>query len=220
MFAQDCPEGEKCNAWANDGGGAWNSTKCVPVDPDPDDVHEPCSVEGSGVSGIDSCVKGAICWNVDPETNTGHCVGLCQGDEVKCTRDPSSCCPPGFACTVGQMATLILCLQECDPILQDCLGGGEVCYPVGNSFECYPDVSGDMGAAGDPCEFINACDPATFCGDPAAYPGCEPMAGWCCIPFCALDNPGTCVAGTECEPWYDPMDVPPGYENLGACLIP
>ena len=176
-------------------------------------------MEGSGVSGIDSCVKGAMCWNVDPETNVGICVGLCQGSEQACVDDVSTCCPPKQFCTISGSGVLILCLESCDPIVQDCFDPGEVCYPAGNSFQCAPDDSGDMGAVGDPCEFINACDPGTFCGNPAAYPGCDPMAGGCCIPFCPLDAP-ECVAGTECEPWYDPMDVPPGYENLGACVIP
>ncbi|MEZ4450962.1 MAG: hypothetical protein R3B09_15885 [Nannocystaceae bacterium] len=218
-WEQDCPEGQKCNAWANDGGGAWNANKCVPVVPDPDAVGEPCSVEGSGVSGLDSCDKGAMCWSVDPETNVGVCVGLCQGDETKCTSDPSTCCPPGSACVVGQMAVLILCLQSCDPLLQDCEGNGEVCYPEGVDFKCAPDVSGDMGAGGDPCDVLNECDPGTFCGNPAFFPGCDPNAAGCCIPFCSLMSPG-CVMGTVCQPWYDPMDVPPGYEDLGACVIP
>ena len=219
LWTQNCPEGEKCNPWAHDGGGSWSGHKCSPIDPDTDGVGEACSVQGDAVSGIDSCVQGAMCWDVDPETNTGRCVALCAGNETKCTEDPASCCPPGTECTISGDGVLILCLQACDPITQNCESSGQVCYPVGDSFQCAPDVSGDMGAVGDPCEFINACDPGTHCGNPAVYPGCDPMAGGCCIPFCELDNPD-CVAGTECEPWYDPMDVPPGYENLGACVIP
>ncbi|MEZ4449139.1 MAG: hypothetical protein R3B09_06640 [Nannocystaceae bacterium] len=120
--------------------------KCVPVDPG---VWEPCTVEGNGVSGVDSCDKGAMCWEVNPETNTGIYA------------------------------------------------------------------SGDMGVVGDPCEFINVCDPGTFCGNPAAYPGCDPNAGGCCIPFCSLKAPD-CVGGTECQPWFDEMKTPPGYEDVGA----
>ncbi|MEZ4448262.1 MAG: hypothetical protein R3B09_02200 [Nannocystaceae bacterium] len=219
VWDQNCLDGMKCNAWANDGGSAWNSTKCVPVDADPDAVGEPCSVVGSGVSGVDSCDKGAMCWNVDPETNMGVCVGLCQGNEDKCTSDPSSCCPPGSACTIPASGNLILCLQTCDPIIQDCEGSKDACYPVSNGFQCAPDVSGDMGAIGDPCEFINVCDPGTFCGNPGAYPGCDANAAGCCTPFCSLKDPD-CVMGTECLAWYDPMDVPPGYEDLGFCVIP
>ncbi|MEZ4453963.1 MAG: ribulose phosphate epimerase [Nannocystaceae bacterium] len=217
IWAQDCKDGEKCNAWANDGGGAWNSTKCVPDGTD--GVGDPCTVEGSGVSGLDSCAKGGMCWNVDPETNMGVCVALCEGSEDKCTADAASCCGPGTACTIANMGSLILCLQTCDPLIQNCENPKDVCYPVNDTFQCAPDVSGDMGAIGDPCEFINVCDPGTFCGNPGAYPGCDPNAAGCCIPFCDLDAPD-CVAMTECTAWYDPMDVPPGYESLGACVIP
>ncbi|MEZ4449138.1 MAG: hypothetical protein R3B09_06635 [Nannocystaceae bacterium] len=77
-----------------------------------------------------------------------------------------------------------------------------------------------MGAAGEDCDFINACDPGSYCGDPAIYPGCDPNAAGCCIPFCSLKAPD-CAMGTACQPWYDPMDgVPPGYEDVGACVIP
>ena len=55
--------------WANDGGGAWNATKCEEIPPEPDGVGEPCTVEISGTSGVDTCVLGAMCWDVDPETN-------------------------------------------------------------------------------------------------------------------------------------------------------
>ena len=206
-------------AYANDGGSSWNALKCTPIDPDPDGVGEPCTVEGNGVSGIDSCILGAMCWNVDPETNAGVCVGLCQGSEEQCSYDPGGCCPAGSACTIPSNGVLILCLQTCDPILQDCEGQGDVCYPVGDDFQCAPDDSGEMGAVGDPCEYINACDPATHCGDPATFPGCDLRASGCCIPFCEI-GVTECPKLTECLPWYDPIDTPPGYEDLGACVIP
>src|SRR5262245_15971404 len=28
VWAQDCPPGEKCMPWANDGGSSWNSLRC------------------------------------------------------------------------------------------------------------------------------------------------------------------------------------------------
>lgn len=55
VFAQDCPPGEKCVPWANDGGGVWNATRCSPVDDDPAAPGEPCTVEGGPTSGIDDC---------------------------------------------------------------------------------------------------------------------------------------------------------------------
>lgn len=220
IWAQDdCCAGEKCNPWAMDGGSAWVWTRCSPIESDPDQVGEPCTVVDSPVSGIDSCEKGAMCWSVDPETNSGICVALCKGSEYRCSVDPWSCCPDVHACTIGAHGALILCLEFCDPLLQNCLDEGEVCYPNGNRFECLPDNSGGKGAVGEPCEFINACAPGSFCADPKYYPGCDLNAAGCCVPFCRLDMP-ECGPGTECLPWYDPMDVPPGYENLGACVIP
>ncbi len=40
IWAQDCPEGEKCMPWANDGGGSWNATRCSPLDPNPSAVGD------------------------------------------------------------------------------------------------------------------------------------------------------------------------------------
>ncbi len=48
VFKQDCPEGEKCSAYADDGGTSWNASKCVPVNGD-GQPGEPCTVEGSAL---------------------------------------------------------------------------------------------------------------------------------------------------------------------------
>jgi hypothetical protein len=62
LWKQDCPPGEKCMPWANDGGGSWNATRCTPLAEDPRQPGEPCTVEGSGVSGRDDCDIRAMCW--------------------------------------------------------------------------------------------------------------------------------------------------------------
>ncbi|MEZ4451618.1 MAG: hypothetical protein R3B09_19255 [Nannocystaceae bacterium] len=218
LWSQDCPEGEKCTAWAK-GGGAWNATKCVPIDPDPEAPGEPCSAEGDGARGVDTCAKGSICVNIDPVTHEGYCVAFCAGVESECVADPASCCAPGFFCSITGCSACALCLQRCDPIAQDCARPGEYCYAVDGGFQCLPDVSGDMGAAGDPCDFVNACDPGTVCGSVDALPGCDPDAAGCCVPLCSLDAP-ECPPETGCQAWYDPGDAPRGYESLGACMIP
>ena len=48
LFEQDCPVGEKCMPYADDGGGSWNSTTCSPVMENPGQRGDECSVEGSG----------------------------------------------------------------------------------------------------------------------------------------------------------------------------
>jgi hypothetical protein len=76
-FVQTCNFGEKCTAWSRDGDGSWDATKCVPVDRNPDPIGAPCTAQGGGVSGVDSCVNGAMCWNVDEQTGMGTCVEQC-----------------------------------------------------------------------------------------------------------------------------------------------
>ena len=215
LLAQDCPAGSKCTVWANDGGSAWNASKCVPVAEDPKGPGEPCTAIESPVSGLDDCALGGMCWKVDPETLEGTCIALCQGDYDLCQSEPASCCPEGQLCQIGRV--LPLCITPCQPLEASC-GDGEVCIPTNDTFQCAPDLSGEMGAVGDPCEFVNTCDHGTFCGDASIFPGCDPMVVGCCVPFCDLKAPA-CPQGTECTAWFE-EEAPMGYETLGACVLP
>ncbi|MBC8067309.1 MAG: ribulose phosphate epimerase [Deltaproteobacteria bacterium] len=219
IWAQDCPVEEKCMPWANDGGGAWNATRCSPLDPASASVGDECLVEGSGVSGIDNCEISSMCWNVDPETNMGVCVQFCSGSEAN-----PVCEDPGASCSILNEGTLILCLPNCDPLLQDCMEGAG-CYVTNDSFSCVPDAGGATGAFGEGCEFLNVCDPGLFCANPEGVPDCTGSIG-CCSSFCDITDPeatANCpgnAGGQECVVWYEEGQAPPGYENLGACLIP
>ncbi|HWB80595.1 MAG TPA: ribulose phosphate epimerase [Nannocystaceae bacterium] len=218
VWAQDCPEGEKCMPWANDGGGSWNATRCSPLDPAPAQPGDECSVEGSGVSGIDNCDLGVMCWDVD-ENNMGTCVPFCMGTEAN-----PVCEDPNTSCTIANEGTLILCLPNCDPLLQDCTEGN-ACYPVDDAFVCGPDASGEMGLFGDACEFINVCDPGLFCANADIVPNCAGASG-CCSSFCDLTDPDATAncpgnaGGQECVPWYEEGQAPPGFDDVGACGIP
>ena len=119
---------------------------------------------------------------------------------------------------------LILCLPNCDPLLQDC-NDGEACYPTNDAFSCVPDAGGENGLYAEPCEFLNVCDPGLFCAVADGVPDCQGSNG-CCSPFCDLSDPeasASCpgaAGGQECVAWYEENQAPPGYENVGACLIP
>ena len=197
VWDQDCAEGEKCSAWANDGGSSWNATRCVPLDPNPAQPGDPCTVEGSGVSGIDTCDVSSMCWDVDPEMNVGTCVAFCTGSE-----NAPVCDDPTTSCSIANDGTLILCLPTCDPLTQNC-AEGQACYPIDNSFVCAPDASGeDQGADNDPCEFLNACDMGNICVNPAIVQGCPAGAGGCCQNVCDLTaDPGDqgCDTMETCE---------------------
>jgi hypothetical protein len=213
FWEQDCPAGEKCMPWANDGGNSWNALRCSPIADNPDAPGEPCTVEGSGASGIDSCELGAMCWDVDPDTLEGVCVAFCVGSPER-----PACEDADAMCVMGGDGVLALCIPVCDPLQQDCSVEGNACYPVNDSFICAPDASGDTGAPGDACEFINVCDPGSFCASAEVVPEC--MGAGCCTLFCDLDMPLPCLPGQECTPWYEAGMAPPGFENLGACALP
>ncbi|MDC0722892.1 ribulose phosphate epimerase [Nannocystis bainbridge] len=215
-WAQDCPAGQKCSAWANDGGSSWNSLKCVPVEENSGAPGDPCTVEGSGVSGIDSCALGSMCWNVDNDTGQGTCVDLCNGSP-----EAPDCADQSTTCVIANDGVLNLCLPQCDPLLQDC-AGSDLCLPnpADEGFVCVLDASGDAGVAFDPCEFANACDKGLTCQDPGFATECDSSALGCCLPYCDITAPDCPGAGQECITWYEQGTAPPGFENLGLCGIP
>ena len=219
LFAQDCETGSKCMPWANDGGPAWNSTRCSPLSASPGQAGDECMVEGSGVSGVDNCDIGLMCWNVD-ENGMGVCEDMCTG-----SAENPICEDPGDACSIANNGAIVLCLAACDPLIQDCEVENEVCYPINEEWVCAPDASGDTGVYADPCEFINACDAGLVCLGAAAFTGCEGATG-CCSSVCDVEDPDSdaeCTAldaGQTCEPWYTEGNAPPGYETVGVCAVP
>ena len=213
-FAQDCPEGQKCAAVISDGGSAWDATRCVDVI-GTDKPGEPCTMEDVA-SGVDSCIEGAMCWDVDVE-GVGECVAQCTGS------GEAPVCENNETCTLSSEGVVNLCFPTCDPLLQDCPHPGDACYPVINSFSCEPDASGPEGQANDPCEFINVCDPGLMCVDSVfAGKGCSEAPNGCCSPFCKLPG-GVCPnPDQQCVQFFDPMQLPPGDPKLaiGVCGIP
>lgn len=213
-FAQDCPPGEKCMPFANDGGNTWNALRCVPIDDDPDAPGEPCTVEGSAVSGIDSCALGAMCFDVDPETNAGTCVAMCTGSVA----DPQ-CAAADQACAITNDGVLTLCFDACDPLNPAC-GPDEGCYPVNDDFFCLQTVA-MPGAQGQPCGDLNSCDPGLACLESTAVLDCA--AGACCTEFCDTAAGVPCPGadqGVTCQPWYERGAAPPGFETVGVCVLP
>lgn len=216
LFGQDCPAGEKCVPFADDGGSAWNNAKCVPVMEDPAQVGEECFAVESGVSGIDNCALGAICWDVDPRTLLGECVAQCTGSPE------SPMCPPGSSCAISGSGVIAVCLEGCDPLLQDC-DPGDLCIvnPNNDGTVCVLDGSNEEGQLHDECLFANACDPGLACLDAAAAMECDPEGQGCCVPFCDVTLANACPGvGQECAPWWPPGEAPPGLEALGVCMVP
>ena len=209
VWAQDCPEGQKCLYDFADVFGP----VCTPVMGD-GVAGEACEGRFGAVG--DTCAKGYMCWNYDMD-GVGECTQLCTGS----FEDPM--CPDGYGCNVGR--GYFICEPACSPLLQDCQGP-EVCIgdPNGYGFVCVLDASGDMAPPGSPCEFANACNPGSMCVNPDFFPAtkCEGALG-CCAPFCDLDEPDACAGlpapGVTCVPYHEEGLAPPGLENVGVCGV-
>lgn len=219
IWEQDCPAGEKCMPFAS-AGNSWDSLRCTAVNEITAAIGDTCTAEGGGSSGIDNCELGSMCWNVNPETSEGTCIALCAGNEAD-----ASCDDPTRTCVIANDGTLPVCLQACDPLLQGCDAENEACYPAPSTtgeFACAADVSGELGAIGDPCGAINTCDAGGFCANAAAVPGCaDTGAASCCSPFCDFGEGESCaLEGQECVPAYEDGTAPPGNEHIGFCVIP
>jgi hypothetical protein len=211
VWAQDCPDGQKCAPYSSDGNDAADSLRCVPVEPNAKKPGEPCVVLGEWVSGFDDCELGSLCMT-DKETLAGECIPLCAGS----AEDPS--CPSADQVCLISNNVLPICLPKCDPLIQDC-PDGELCLALSADFGCVRDESGDMGAFGDGCHYANACDPGLFCVLSEMVPGCEDIA--CCSPYCDTTELDACPGeGQECIPWYGEAVPPEGYEDVGICGVP
>ncbi len=212
-FAQDCPEGQKCAAYADDGGNAWNALKCVEVT-GTDEPGDACTREDIA-TGIDTCVEGAMCWDTNAE-GVGICLALCTG-----SAEAAVCELPGSPCTIANVGVLNLCLGNCNPLV-DCPVPSDLCIPYEGNFICVLQA-GEKGQIGDPCEFINVCDAGLVCLDPATVSAsCDPAAGGCCTPFCPFPD-GACPNPDQvCVQWFDPMMLPENDPQLdiGFCGLP
>lgn len=209
LWAQDCPVGEKCMPWAQDGGDSWNATHCTTVADEPGEPGDPCTAVGGPVSGEDDCARGSMCWDVD-DAGAGTCVALCEG-----SADAPLCAAPDHGCSISNGGVLILCVPYCDPLAQDCPAGA-ACYPEDRGFFCSPDASEGSGTFGDPCAYVNVCDPGFWCAAWSDVPGCENEDG-CCSAICDPADPACPGAGQICEAYPPAGSAPPGH---GLCVIP
>jgi hypothetical protein len=205
IYAQDCPEGEKCVPYASRG-GYLGALKCVPVLGD-QAPGEPCVWDGPSEA-TDDCDGSSMCWEANGEaTCKAFCLGSLDGDLV---------CPPGSTCSVNQ--EFGFCEPTCDPIAQDC-NGGLGCYWANSQFNCI--FTTEDIPAGEPCGYINDCAPGHLCADAASQPSCAGSA--CCTQWCNLpDGDAGCVTqpGTVCAAFFEMGMVPEGYEHVGVCILP
>ncbi len=204
---QDCPRGEKCNIFANDGGNAWNAAWCVPIVPDPALPDEACTTEGLG---FDTCALGSVCAWIDADSGQGVCQPMCNGPDTS-----PSCDDPNRVCLIGGDAIPALCMSICDPLVQGC-PTGLACYAaIGPPYTCGADWSEPDAAPLDPCRYANQCPVGSTCVGDETVGACPPEADRCCASFCDLAAPD-CPSPLTCLP-YATEPVPEGLESVGIC---
>lgn len=190
----ECANGQACKAWANDGGTEWNDSLCRPLDPAPAVVGDPCEVEGNAASGIDTCVEGAMCWNVPPGSVEGTCVAYCDG-----TPEAATCMSPENACVILFGGWVPLCLTQCDPIPGNCTEG-TVCSPAdGGAFVCLDDE-------------MAACPQGSVDAPPGLFDSCKDDP--CCVAFC--DGSDDCAGDEVCVDFSESPAA--GYEDVRICV--
>ncbi|WP_258183010.1 ribulose phosphate epimerase [Enhygromyxa salina] len=207
-FAQDCPDGEKCVPYGSTGGN-WDANKCVPVTGAgvPGDT---CTYAGV-VEATDDCDATSHCWDVmDVDgQNVGVCTAFCSGT----ADDPI--CEPGTSCLIANEGSITMCITQCDPLLQDC-AAGLACFWAVSDFQCIF-TSGEI-PTGETCGYINDCEVGDTCLNAEVMPDCAGSA--CCGDFCSLSEPVCPLAGTECSAFFEEGMAPPGYEDVGVCILP
>lgn len=216
---QDCPRGERCVPWANDGGNAWNANRCAPLYRDAVPPGGVCTMEGSPVSGISDCALGSMCWAVDPVTLQGVCVASCVPD--------LDACPPPSQCAALNDGSFTLCLSACHPLDPAGCVDDEACrfVPEVGGFRCLPQQGGEVWGSGRTCAVAGQlCAPDTTCIAAERLATCDESE--CCSSWCAFGDP---MADTECalaQPehacvsFYEPGAAPPGFEDVGVCAMP
>jgi hypothetical protein len=219
LWAQDCPRGEKCTAWATDGGEVWNGMRCYPIHDNPGQPGDPCTIEDSPTSGFDDCDLGVMCWDVDPDTLEGTCVALCTG-----SGNNPQCEDPDTDCLIANDGVLNLCLPSCDPLGNGC-GAEQACVASDQGFVCVPVPQGGGAAEGEACQLVYDCLPGAMCWPSASVgPPCDEEAGGCCTPLCDLSLPNPtadCLdPGQICASAWGENPPPVGYENVGVCIVP
>jgi len=172
-----CPDGQKCSVVLH-GAGTMTATiafECVnsPARPRGDGVICPrfgidANDGTSAVTGdtdlTDDCQQGLFCFD-DATGRFNRCQPLCGADGITCP-------DRNFCLTLNSEPPFGICRRasDCDPVFQTGCRAGQGCYLIGDTggnllgtcFDFQPE-DGGTGAPGDPCMFIDTCQPGSQC---------------------------------------------------------
>lgn len=222
IFAQNCPDGQKCAPFGLNDETFFVDTHCVPIVSDPKSLGDSCSTLGNVYDGVDTCAKGLICWDLTSEVgDSGICRAHCSGsiDSPECPPGEAGC-PADSPCSIFAGGALTLCLTHCNPVSQNCENPLRKCIPDEVNHESFKCVNASDGGLlfGGVCTVSSDCAKGLFCSLPDVASECDQDASGCCVPFCDLNNVQVCPGeGQECVPWFDTPS--PECSRVGFCSL-
>ncbi len=209
IWAQDCPEGDKCVPWVADGSGdptsSCLSTRCTELTPDPVAPGGTCTVQEGPWSGFDDCDVGSFCWGVDPVTLEGTCAAVCSGSEA----DPV--CGDGEVCFQGFGGLIVACTPGCDPLAPTCDAGSVCATTDGAASACVPGDFDAPAEQGAPCDHRLGCGDGFACMAADVVSGCADPAS-CCTAVCDVEASACAGETPVCTPLA-------GGSGAGACTV-
>lgn len=225
-WLQDCQnEDDKCMPWSLDPDRLPDEYTCCPVSQNTVPTGEECEIQDYDGSCTDDCEKGDMCVMDRPDTLQGFCHTFCDTTDPEC--GPDERCKSFFE-QLESVPNVPLCMQECDPLIQDCERPGWSCLPdvltsAGRSgFICNPPPPGNPYGLGEACLLGNDCEIGLLCISGDRVPGCESLN--CCTTYCsnseAEQGNDPCPAidpAAVCVDWESPD---PQWTDVGVCASP
>lgn len=218
----ECGADQKCMPWSLNADRTPDEIRCCGAAEDPDLEGEPCTIQDYDGSCLDSCGPGTMCVLDDIDTLGGQCRKFCQPGGNDCATDQT--CKTFFE-LLPLVPTVPLCMDQCDPLVQDCELASWLCIPdspttAGQSgFICVsPPPQPPIGLL-DECGFANDCEKGLVCVSASRLPNCSAAA--CCTAYCDNgEGDNSCTAidpGLSCVDWMSPE---PQWAHVGVCAIP
>ena len=221
----DCVDpDQKCMPYSEEPDRIPDEARCCPLRENPDLEGERCTVDEYDGSCRDSCEAGTMCLIDDIETLEGTCRAFCDPDSPGCD-DGQGTCKSFFELIPGAF-TVPLCMDRCDPLLQDCSPSSWHCIPdtptqSGQSgFICVPPPPDEALGQFDPCGLANDCEKGLACIFGGSVPSCEGEFA-CCTAYCSLsDGDAPCQAIDPAMVCVDWMSPDPDWTDVGVCGLP
>ncbi|MBC8069559.1 MAG: hypothetical protein IAG13_14575 [Deltaproteobacteria bacterium] len=222
FWKDECGEGQKCEPYSVEDDQIPDEIRCCPAVDDPDLVGEQCQALEYNGSCLDTCERGAFCVLDDPDTLSGQCRPYCNPSGNDCP--PDETCKSFFE-LLGDVPTVPLCMEQCDPLVQDCDVPNWLCIPdspttAGQSgFICVSPPPGDPVGVLEPCALANQCEAGLVCVTGDRVPECNFIS--CCTSYCSLaEGDAGCQAvhpELRCVDWMAPD---PTWVDVGVCALP